>query len=97
MAWKIVNLKIAMYFPGLEPVQMGLSVLTKLPRETEHLLLLLNGLEPSDVAESKIWFDSLPAFPSLKNVAVLRMGPEDCAHFWNICTVLSLLKCGVRL
>ena len=55
---------------------------SKVPRETEHLLLVINGRSPSKIKAGKVWLDSLPAFPRLKNVAVVMLGMENCDNSW---------------
>ncbi|KAK3601759.1 hypothetical protein CHS0354_016123 [Potamilus streckersoni] len=60
--------------PGVIPV--------KVPRETENLVLVLNGREPSKVEYAQLWLNSLPNFPHLKNVAVVLLGNEKCVNDW---------------
>ncbi|GFS09623.1 transmembrane protein 5-like [Elysia marginata] len=60
--------------PGVVP--------SKVPRETEHLLMIINGREPSKIGAGKVWLDSLPAFPLLKNVIVVLLGNERCNNSW---------------
>ena len=45
-------------------------------------MLVINGREQSKVKAGKVWLDSLPAFPKLKNVAVVLLGSEDCDNSW---------------
>ncbi|GFO40497.1 transmembrane protein 5-like [Plakobranchus ocellatus] len=60
--------------PGVVP--------SKVPRETENLLLVINGREATKIEAGKVWLDSLAAFPRLKNVAVVLLGREDCDNVW---------------
>ncbi|XP_067683992.1 ribitol-5-phosphate xylosyltransferase 1-like [Haliotis asinina] len=55
---------------------------SKVPRNTENLLLVLNGREPSKTDFAKLWLDFLPALPYLKNVAVVILGNEQCNNDW---------------
>ncbi|KAL5014767.1 hypothetical protein ScPMuIL_009037, partial [Solemya velum] len=54
----------------------------KVPKETENLLLVLNGREPSKIDFAKLWLDFLPRLTQLKNVAVVLLGNEQCNNNW---------------
>ncbi|KAH8031868.1 hypothetical protein HPB51_021057 [Rhipicephalus microplus] len=48
-----------------------------------HLVLVLNGREPTKVAAAQAWLDALPSFHRLKGVAVVLLGDEACsANTW---------------
>ncbi|CAH1783807.1 unnamed protein product [Owenia fusiformis] len=54
----------------------------KVPRDTNNLILVINGREPSKVKAAKIWLNELQTFPLLKNVAVILLGNEQCNNDW---------------
>lgn len=56
--------------PGVVP--------NRAPEDTENLVLVLNGRAPAKVSFAKMWLDSLRELPSLKNVAVVLLGNEQC-------------------
>ncbi|EDO34485.1 predicted protein [Nematostella vectensis] len=60
--------------PGVAP--------NKVPKETENLVLVLNGREPQKVEFAQAWLESLRFFSRLRNVAVILLGSETCANEW---------------
>ncbi|XP_041350136.1 ribitol-5-phosphate xylosyltransferase 1-like [Gigantopelta aegis] len=55
---------------------------SKVPRDTENLVLVLNGRETSKIDFAKLWLDFLPTLPNLKNAAVIILGNEQCRNDW---------------
>ncbi|WAR25581.1 RXLT1-like protein, partial [Mya arenaria] len=60
--------------PGVVPDQV--------PKETEHLLLVLNGREPDKITFAKSWLTSLDTLPRLQNVGLVLLGNEQCNNSW---------------
>lgn len=56
---------------------------TTVPQDVTHVVLVLNGREPTKVAAARAWLDALPSFRRLKGVAVVLLGDEACsANTW---------------
>ncbi|XP_070193466.1 ribitol-5-phosphate xylosyltransferase 1-like [Littorina saxatilis] len=55
---------------------------SKVPKDTENVLLVLNGREASKVDFAKMWLDFLPSLPRLRNAAVVLLGNEQCRNSW---------------
>ena len=51
-------------------------------RNTENVLLVLNGRESSKVEVARMWLDLLPSVTGLRNAAVLLLGNEQCRNDW---------------
>lgn len=49
------------------------------PPDTKHVVLVLNGREPSKVAAAKSWLDALDTLRHLRGVAVVLLGSEACS------------------
>lgn len=60
--------------PGVLPDQA--------PKDTENLLLVLNGREPEKVDFAVSWLRSLHNFPDLQNVGLVLLGNEKCNNSW---------------
>lgn len=54
----------------------------KVPKDTKHLVLILNGRENEKVNFAQAWLDSLGNFKMLKNVAIVILGNEQCENDW---------------
>lgn len=54
----------------------------KVPKETENLVLILNGREEKKIEFAQAWLDSLVEFKMLKNVALVLLGNEQCENNW---------------
>lgn len=55
---------------------------SKVPKDAENVLLILNGRDASKIDFAKMWLDFLPALPRLRNAAVLLLGSEQCRNGW---------------
>lgn len=55
---------------------------SKVPKNTENVILVLNGRESSKIDFAKLWLDFLPTLTDLKNVAVILLGNEQCNNEW---------------
>ncbi|XP_059152233.1 ribitol-5-phosphate xylosyltransferase 1-like [Physella acuta] len=60
--------------PGLVP--------DKVPRDTENVLLVLNGREPAKVSSSRLWLDLLTTLPRLHGAGAVLLGDEGCDNSW---------------
>lgn len=60
--------------PGVTP--------SKVPKDTQNLVLSLNVRDFTKIDTAKAWLDALAGFPQLKNVAVLLLGNEQCDNEW---------------
>jgi hypothetical protein len=60
--------------PGVTP--------SKVPRDTQNLVLTLNVRDFTKIDPAKAWLDALGGFPQLKNVAVILLGSEQCDNEW---------------
>ncbi|XP_068725802.1 ribitol-5-phosphate xylosyltransferase 1-like [Montipora capricornis] len=54
----------------------------KVPSETRNVILVINGREPKKIEFAKAWLDSLESFSSLRHVAVVLLGNEQCENEW---------------
>ena len=54
----------------------------KVPHDTRHVVLVLNGREPTKVNAAIIWLDYLSQLPQLVNAAVVLLGNEQCDNRW---------------
>ncbi|KAJ8301086.1 LOW QUALITY PROTEIN: hypothetical protein KUTeg_020073 [Tegillarca granosa] len=57
-------------------------IISKVPKTTQNLVLILNGREESKINYSKQWLNFLSNLPKLKNVAVVLLGNEECLNDW---------------
>lgn len=72
---RIENLKFQFRTgPGVVPA--------KVPKETENLVLILNGREKKKVDFAQAWLDFLVELNKLKNVALVLLGNEQCQNNW---------------
>nr|KAG5706417.1 hypothetical protein BaRGS_033178 [Batillaria attramentaria] len=55
---------------------------SKVPKDAENVLLVLNGRDAAKVDFAKMWLDFLPTLPRLRNAAVLLLGDERCRNGW---------------
>ncbi|KAL8613037.1 hypothetical protein ACOMHN_008806 [Nucella lapillus] len=55
---------------------------SKVPKDTENVLLILNGRESGKVDYAKMWLDFLPSLPRLRNAALVLLGNERCQNGW---------------
>ncbi|XP_060598155.1 ribitol-5-phosphate xylosyltransferase 1-like, partial [Ruditapes philippinarum] len=60
--------------PGVIPEQV--------PKDTENLLLILNGREPDKVQFAETWLKSLHNLSQLRNVGLVLLGNEQCNNSW---------------
>lgn len=60
--------------PGVTP--------SKVPKDTQNLVLTLNVRDFTKIDPAKAWLDALVGFPQLKNVAVILLGNEQCDNEW---------------
>ncbi|XP_053376784.1 ribitol-5-phosphate xylosyltransferase 1-like, partial [Mercenaria mercenaria] len=52
------------------------------PKDTENLLLILNGREPDKVQFAETWLKSLHNLSQLRNVGLVLLGNEQCNNSW---------------
>lgn len=55
---------------------------SKVPQNTENVILVLNGREEEKQAHAKEWLDYLPRLKQLQNVGVIMLGEESCKNEW---------------
>lgn len=67
---------------------------SKLSRDLEYLVLVLNGRDDSKVSYAKQWLDFVHGLPNLKKLAVLLLGNEMCENEWIL---KYLLQNGGRI
>lgn len=53
-----------------------------MPKDTENLLLILNGRESDKVQFAEIWLKSLHSLSQLRNVGLVLLGNEKCNNSW---------------
>ena len=52
------------------------------PKNSQNVVLILNGRVQEKIKFAKMWLKSLETFPNLKNVAILLLGNEQCDNNW---------------
>eukprot|EP00051_Salpingoeca_urceolata_P016341 m.216162 g.216162 ORF g.216162 m.216162 type:complete len:365 (-) comp18652_c1_seq1:170-1264(-) len=70
--------------PTLElTLRTGPGVLPqKIPKDTRHAVLVINGRTEEKIAFAKTWLEMLPRHPALAAVGLVLLGNEKCHNDW---------------
>jgi hypothetical protein len=52
------------------------------PKDSQNIILILNGRVQEKIRFAEMWLKSLQLLPSVKNVAVVLLGNEQCNNNW---------------